>query len=111
LFAGGTTEPAAKGVVLKHSNWRPEDLDKWGAIYAEFMKDNPDIQLVDDPMPADRYFNNMEINAEGGQLISLSASGRTVSGTTICINADTWSTSLMLCLRLLAFLSTTGIIS
>ena len=58
---------AQKPIELKHYNWRPEDLDKWGKIYAEFMKTNPDIKLVDDPIPADRYFNNLEINLEGKQ--------------------------------------------
>ena len=56
-----------KTIELKHFNWRPEDLEKWGKIYDEFMQENPDIKLIDDPIPAANYFNNLEINLEGKQ--------------------------------------------
>lgn len=66
-FAATLAFSQGKAIELKHFNWRPEDFEKWGKIYDEFMKTNPDIKLIDDPIPADKYFNNLEINLEGKQ--------------------------------------------
>jgi len=67
LCAKGQTENG-NGIKLTHTNWRPEDLNAWNAIYKEFEKDMQGISIQSTPRPTDRYFSSVEIDAEGGVL-------------------------------------------
>ena len=40
-LVGSQQDAVADDVVeLKHFNWRPEDLEKWGKVYDEFQRRN-----------------------------------------------------------------------
>ncbi|WP_428771728.1 extracellular solute-binding protein [Treponema sp. HNW] len=67
LCAKGQTEKS-NSISLSHTNWRPEDLNAWNAIYKEFEKDVQGISIQSTPRPTDRYFSSVEIDAEGGVL-------------------------------------------
>lgn len=72
VFAGSEEKAgkkAKKGEVieLKHFTWRPEDVEKWQKIYDVFEQEYPNIKMINDPIPADRYFRNLEVNLEGGE--------------------------------------------